>query len=197
MPKWGNQEQPEHPFVQQLAASARPVVTPPVQRPAQRRGFAAMYKSPSVKAALESFDHMKLSLPELPVDDQGVALMPKLPHDITRLSNDSLARLYGQFAAVAAYADAQLGLSDIEHADADYEFELSEANVGLQTEGSSRDKREWQTLLSQSVRDKKAQALQRRARKVLLTALLKGFDKAIAALSREQTRRQDEANRKT
>jgi hypothetical protein len=159
---------------------------------APRRGLSAMYRSPAVLSALDFVASIALPIPDKPVDEQGVALNPKLPPDITKLSNDALGRLYGQFTAVAQYAEAHASLTDIESTDEEYVYEIGEAREGLSVEGENKEKRVFALRLSQLVQDKKQKALAKRARKVLVAGLLRGYEKAIAALSREQSRRQAE-----
>lgn len=154
-----------------------------------RRGIVEMYKSPRVDAALDFVEELALTLPEHPLGADGQPLQPQLPSDITKLSNEQLGRLYGEFVAVAAYADVHLGLSDIVHVDTEYTSEITEATWGLHTEGSNKDERTFALKTNHKVRTSKEIALTKRARKVLLSKLISGYERAISALSREMSRR--------
>lgn len=148
-----------------------------------------MYASPRVEDALDFMGELHLSLPAQPVDDQGNPLQPQLPSDITKLTNEQLGRLYGEFVAVASYADAHLGLSDIVHVETEYHGDVTEATWGLQADGSNRDERTFATRINHKVRVARETALTKRARKVLLSKLITGYERAINALSREMSRR--------
>ena len=162
-----------------------------VQKPVSglRRGIESMYWSSAVHSALDFVEGLDLPLPEKPMGPDGQVLNPRLPHDITRLTSDQLGRLYGEFSAIAVYAETHAGLSDVEHADEEYKYDVGEAREGLQTEGENKEQRTWLLKTNTRVRAMKEQALARRARKVLMAALLRGYEKAINALSREMSRR--------
>lgn len=166
-----------------------PKPQPPSRTVGPRRGIQDLYNSPRVGPALDFVEELGLVLPDKPKGPDGQPLDPRLPADITRLSNEQLGRLYGEFNAVAVYADAHLGLSDIEHTDVDYQADMTEATHGLHVEGSNRDERVFQLRTSPQVRKAREQALAKRARKVLLSKLISGYERAINALSREMSRR--------
>lgn len=154
-----------------------------------RRGISEMYKSPRVEDALNFIDDLHLALPAQPLNSQGQPLQPQLPSDITRLTSEQLGRLYGEFVAVASYAEAHLGLSDIVHVETEYQGDVTEATWGLQTDGANKDERTYALKTNHKVRTARETALVKRARKVLLSKLITGYERAINALSREMSRR--------
>jgi hypothetical protein len=163
---------------------------PPAQTQERKhRGIDALYSVNAHKAASWIEDELALQLPDKPVDIDGSPLQPKLPADITRMSNDQLGKVYGQFVAVAQYADTQLGLIDIDSTDQSYGHLIEEAKHGLTVDGDNKDERAFNLRLNVWVKRKKEISLERRARMTLLEALIKGYDRAISALSREMSRR--------
>lgn len=148
-----------------------------------------MYACPRVDDALDFVEQLHLQLPQQPLGPTGEPLQPQLPADITKLSNERLGQLYGEFVAVATYADAQLGLSDIVHVETEYTSEMTEARWGLHTEGQNKDERTYALRTNSHVKHARESALTKRARKVLLSKLISGYERAINALSREMSRR--------
>jgi len=161
-----------------------------------RRGIEAMYTTRTVIGALDFVEDLGLQLPEQPRDDNGVVLMPVLPNDVTRLSNEQLGRLYGEFAAISIYATAHLALSDIDHTEVEYTADMTEAKFGLQAEGSNKDQRMFALKTNLYVKQGREKAMQKRARKVMLSKLIDGYEKATNTLSREMSRRGMEMEKK-
>ncbi len=134
-------------------------------------------------------DKLDLEIPERPVDDKQRPLTPRLPVDITRVSLEEIGRLYGQFIAMAQYASAQLGLVDVDHIESDYEAEQAEARYGLVADGNNATERKYNTQLHPGLMSKAEIKLEKKARKVMLTALVEGYRKSADCLSREMSRR--------
>lgn len=156
-----------------------------------KRGFAALYAHSGGLAAhaLAYAEELRLPLPDEPLDERGRPMRPELPPDITKLSTDQLGRLYGQFAAVEAYANAHLGMADVAETDWETQHDLVDAQAGLQAEGKNRDERAYVRKLDAEVVKKRQTALAKRARRVFLASLVKGYERSITTISREYSRR--------
>lgn len=57
----------------------------------------------------------RLRMPDRPLTSAGQEYTPRLPADLTRLTNREIGQLHGQFCAMVAYAHGCVAIADVEH----------------------------------------------------------------------------------
>lgn len=119
---------------------------------------------------------------------------PELPRYISKLENRQIAQLYNQFVQWANYVDEMLTMYDIEELELSDNLDFSEARERLRlgNEGT-KQYREDAVLVDHITAHQKS--TEKKAAVKFLKARLRSCERAIKFLSREQTRRADEASR--
>lgn len=137
----------------------------------------------SVKAAMEAAEH---DCPPLACPDSA----PEMPADISKIAGDDLGELFGQFSAWSAYLEEAVSLADIESEEKSAYLEHVQAKVRLTKSGTVQDKNA-KALNSEEYIFHEMEAYKAVAKAKLLKARMRGYDKFVAALSREITRRSE------
>lgn len=128
-------------------------------------------------------------MPELPVGEAGQPLKPQLPWNIDEVPLPDLGRLYGQFAAMATYAARHVGEADVEASDAKYDLSILEAKLKLTVDGANADERKSNVALDPSVMAASERHRVADAKFTFLKQLLAGYERSMATISREFSRR--------
>jgi hypothetical protein len=158
-----------------VVSSAQPV------RPA--RGRAAL------ELARDHAHALKLPMPELPVDGVGAPVSPQLPYNIDEVPLPDLGRLYGQFAAMASYAARHVGEADVESSETKYKLTIIEAQAMLSSDGANAAERKSNVALDPQVMEASEAHRAADAKFTLLSKLLAGYERSMATISREFSRR--------
>lgn len=154
----------------------------------------------AIRAAKKTLRRMQIDLPPRPVKSftttiKGKAvqvvkpLNPVLPPDLTALSNRRLGRLYGEFCAMAQYAQLRLAIHAVENAVAKQVEKYVRAQARLRVRGRSG------TITAEVevhpvVRKRTAETLVADGVETITTAILQSYLICRDACSREMTRRQ-------
>lgn len=69
----------------------------------KKRGFDA------ARLVAEQFKSLRMAKPDRPITKDGEILEPRVPHDLTILTDQALGRLYSEFGCMAQYCQASLG----------------------------------------------------------------------------------------
>ena len=133
-------------------------------------------------AAMEHLVGMGGSLPDRPEVD------PTMPSDVTLLGSDELGTLHAQFVAFTEWLESRLALAEIDATEAEAYLEHVEAEIRLRKAGTVKDK-DSKTKNDTRYVNEQRQQLIANAKKTLLRARVKGYERCAAALSREMTRR--------
>lgn len=131
---------------------------------------------------------MKLRVPRRPRGAHDRPLDPKVPRDITMLNDEQLGRLHGEFAAMVAYVNGQLGLKSVEAAIARRADKITRARVRLTKEGTVDDKAA-ETEIDPRVVETGELLLVAESVEVMTKAIYDGYVVGRDLCSRELTRR--------
>ncbi len=134
----------------------------------------------------------RLDEPTRPVDENGQVYTPSLPPDITKMSNEDLGRLQGQFTAFGNYVRFLLATFDIEKLEADENEKMSAAEERLSSDEEKVRRRADLAIVSPRAVSTRKTNREKKAMVLLLKARMEGIEQAVKTLSREQTRRQAE-----
>lgn len=125
---------------------------------------------------------------EQPADEDGNAISPVMPSNITLLSSDELGHLYGHFIAMATWLDEQATLAEARAAECDVFFDQTKAEELLTKNGTVAAKNAKATTAEHIILAEHS-ALVATAKAKLLRSRVRGFERCASALSREMTRR--------
>jgi hypothetical protein len=142
---------------------------------------------------VESLRH-GLPPPQQPLGEDGQMLQPKMPDDLSRATPDRLGKLMGQLVACANYATYLAAVDDVAATLAENRLEFLTAHVRQQKTGNSTVRRD-KARNDPRVREANREFLTATAKHKLTTALLDNYERQIAAVSREISRRQLELER--
>jgi len=165
------------------------VFTPPVAVKLPSARGRAVTESMQKHAITWLTETIKLELPKRPTDQWGKELNPRLPWDITKIDDQELGMLHGQFTAMYQYGIAQLGLVDVDYTEGKYLADLEEAKAGLRAEGDNAQQRKLNAQTDPRYVEFEAMRADRTARRALLSRVVDGYLEAKNCLSREMTRR--------
>lgn len=145
--------------------------------------------------AQQHVQQLGMPVPVRPQDDRGDWAEPRLPRDVTAISNRDLGQLYGQFSAFAIWATWVVANDDVSHMEKKHIATVEKAQAHVLAEGPADMRR---ATAQVEVEGREREALVKRAKEKLTSALLKGYDDAVKTLSREMARREMlvELNRK-
>lgn len=126
---------------------------------------------------------------------------PEMPRDITVLTDEQLSRLYGEMSSFAGYVHDIAATYDVEFIlmenSAKEEDVLERLRLAAETENAiPKHIKEDMAFVSEEARTKRAAKLERKAMFKILGAKLEGIERNIRALSREQTRREKDHERR-
>lgn len=155
-------------------------------RQLKQRGPAAV-RGPK-DDAIHYAAQLGLPVPERPVMPGGQSV--ELPPEIDQCTSTELGRLYGQISAFASYAAVHVGLADVDRSEARYRADILTAECTLGAVGSNRDERKSYVTLDPQVVQAESAFRVADARYVLLSRLLQGYERSIATISREFSRRE-------
>jgi len=141
-----------------------------------------------LKAAKQRLRELRLRAPTRPVNDDGTALNPQLPPDLTALNDVEIGRLHSQFACMAQYAITRLAIMAVETAVAKKEEKFVRAKVRTEKSGTVADK-DMKVDLDRRTRSAGHHTLVGESTEGLTRAVLEGFLIGRDATSREMTRR--------
>jgi hypothetical protein len=113
----------------------------------------------------------------------------ELPWQIDTVPSSELGRLYGQFSAMATYAAVHVGLADVARSESKYRLTIVSAETTLQSNGSNAAERKAAVELDEQVMQAAEVHRLADARYVFLASLLQGYERSIATISREFSRR--------
>lgn len=141
---------------------------------------------------------LRLPDPTRPLDSHGKEFVPSLPPDITTLDDASLGRLHGQFVVFCNYVEHCLAVADVDELEAEEEEKVTAAEETLKVadEGPNKQWRDASAFLERRAVETRKRKRERKAMVKLLQARLHGCERAIKVLSREQTRRESERDRR-
>lgn len=161
-------------------------------KPKAVRGFAsAMRDGDEVLSALhEQLKEMQVKLPDRPLDRHGKPLDPQLPYDLTRLSDELLAKRFGEFCRMAQYAKLHLAMFAVRKAITKRQDKIARAEAQLLTQGGSVKDKAARIELDKNVHRAAMNALKADGVEALTEAMFEGYLIGRDCLSREQTRRQ-------
>lgn len=140
---------------------------------------------------------LKIDAPSRPVDGTGKDQIPIIPPDITKLPDQDLGRLQGCFSAWANYLEHELAVAEVDKLELDERDLMTSATTRIQLHGT--ETAQWRTdsaTLDETAARVRQKRLEKKAFVKLLQARLSGCERAIKVLSREQTRRDNERNRR-
>jgi hypothetical protein len=140
-------------------------------------------------ALRQQLTRMRVRAVRRPVDAEGEPLQPQFPHDVSKLTDEALARRQSEFAAMAQYAQFQLALRAVEHSIARRADRITRAKVRLEKSGTNDDKAAKTEVDSRS-RATSHLLLIAEGGERLTQAVLDGYIIGRDLCSREQTRRQ-------
>ncbi len=161
-------------------------------KPKAVRGFAAaMRDGDEILAALhEQLKEMQVKMPERPLNRQGEPLDPQLPFDLTKLNDERLSKLFGEFCRMAQYAKLHLAMFAVKKAITKRQDKIARAEAQLLTQGGSVKDKAARIELDKNVHRASMNALKADGVEALTEAMFEGYLIGRDCLSREQTRRQ-------
>ncbi len=121
------------------------------------------------------------------------------PQDITALPSMEVSRLHGQYTALCAYAMAELAKADVQALKCRSECFVRKNNVARtgQTYGRNKYQTDLQIRLDKHLENLELAAHKAEEQQILLKSYVEIFDKYIASLSREMSRRSSELQSRT
>lgn len=134
------------------------------------------------------FDQMQMPFLKRPLGSSGKELNPKLPSDLTLLSDTRLGALFGEFCIMTQFAKQQLAAKRVQRAGAKVAEKYARAETRLRKEGSVPDK-DAQVEVDRRVRSRAMEVLVTEGVETLTEAMLDAYIVGRDALSREMTRR--------
>lgn len=135
-----------------------------------------------------------LPAPQMPTTEDGEFLQPKMPDDLSKATPERLGRLMSQLVACANYASYIAAIDDVAATLAENRLEFVTAQVRMQKSGNSTVRRD-KARNDPRVRDANRDYLTAMAKNKLTASLLESYERQIAAVSREISRRQLELDR--
>lgn len=123
----------------------------------------------------------------------------KFPDDVTRLTPADVSKLHARYTALYAYAVAELAKVDVAFLRCRSTCSVQKNNVTRtgHTYGKNKHQIDVQVRLDKRLEDLELLAHEAEAKKIILTGYVEVFDKYIAALSREMSRRSAELKNQT
>lgn len=138
----------------------------------------------------------KIFMPKNPCRDGEE---PEMPRDITTLTDAQLSQRYGEMSAFAGYVHTVAANYDVEYILLENDSKVEDAiqRLKLVEDGNiPKHVKEDLAFVSEEARTKRAAKLERKAMFKILGAKLEGIERNIRALSREQTRREKDHERR-
>jgi hypothetical protein len=121
----------------------------------------------------------------------GFHCRPVMPSDVTRITNDELGKLHGEFVLMCEWLDWIVAEADLRSASHESYLGHIKAEIRLKKSGTVADK-DSKTLNDKKYIEEELKALTLNAKSKLLRARLRGYERCASALSREMTRRTPE-----
>ncbi len=137
---------------------------------------------------------LKITAPKLPFKDY----VPEMPRDITMLGDVELSKLYGEFCAYANHVAWHTAHFEVDHLEVENDMKETETLERLDLaggEGTAAHKRDV-AFMSENAKRSRRLKLEKKAKYKILGSRLTGLERAISTLSREQTRREKDHERK-
>jgi hypothetical protein len=143
---------------------------------------------------------VKYKIP-LPKNPFGEGEHPVMPLDIVSLTDQQLSRLYGQLSVLASYVHDTAATYDVEYIFMENNAKEEDVLERLRLADESDNKipkhiKEDMAFMAREARVTRAAKLERKAMFKILGARLEGIERNIRALSREQTRREKDHERR-
>jgi len=144
--------------------------------------------------AIAAVKKARLPIPKRPTDAEGTPIVPKLPQELANATGMMLARLMSQYTGLADYAGYATALADIDLSTATHVYEHVLAKVRLQKTGSVQERTD-KALTDPRVRSAARHYYSAEALAKLTNALSRSYERDLATVSREVTRRGQEEKR--
>lgn len=123
-----------------------------------------------------------------PLEEDGSPMDPRLPPDITRVTDEELFRLYGQFCAMAQWVGFQLGIVQTQKLISEQERERLKSRLWL-AETGNREDRKAKVDSNADFQRAENEALVKAALEGMTYPVFNGYLIGKEATSRELTRR--------
>ena len=148
----------------------------------KKRGFDAAAE------VAKQFRALRMSKPDRPVMPDGDPLEPRVPHDLTLLTDVALGRLHSEFACMQQYAQACLGWIEAQKILDRRAARLTRAEGKVSYSGKAT-LMEAVVDLEPKTRAKEDQSIVSDAVATITTAMMRSMEIGKDACSREMTRR--------
>lgn len=170
----------------------------PSFRPVEREEELRDVGTPAYRLREHIQTKYKVPFPKNPFVDGG---QPTIPRDITTLNDVELSRLYGQLSAFAEFVHNTVAVYDVEYILMENSSKESDVLERLKLANDSDNNipkhiKEDMAFMSEGARTSRAAKLERKSMYKILGARLEGIERNIRALSREQTRREKDHERR-
>lgn len=125
---------------------------------------------------------------------------PEVPLDITSLHDSDLSELYGKLDAFAAYVGEHLAVAEVSHLDCARRLKDLESRLALEAlEGVERGKatvRKLEAFMDEEAVQLRKDTTYHKAEVKLLQQRVDGMERSIRVLSRDQSRREKQHDRR-
>jgi hypothetical protein len=158
-------------------------------KPKAPSGDSGLTTSPLAEATIAKVLAQGIQLPQLPLIN-GEPLIPQLTGDITLLSSEALGRLHSQMTSAADYMSSRVVTIEVVCSEAKLNYDLEYARVRFVTIGTVVE-RDDTAKLDPTVIRLKTRLTEVEAELKFMTVLLRNYERDMAAVSREITRRQE------
>ena len=157
--------------------------------PKREEAKGPLFDVVAVQAAVkERMKLLQLRAPRRPLDAKGEPLDPRLPYDLTALSDVAIGTIHGEFALMAQYATLHLAIIGVESAARKKADKITRAKVRLEKTGTNPDK-EAKVEVDPRVRTLGFDVLVGESTYALTEAAMHGYLIGRDAVSREMSRR--------
>ena len=139
-------------------------------------------------------EKLKITAPKLPFTDY----VPEMPRDITKLGDEALSKLYGEFCAYANHVAWHTVHFEVDHLEVENDVRETETLERLalaEEDGPASQKKDLAFMTERAKRSRRLK-LEKKAKYKILGSRLTGLERSISTLSREQTRREKDHERR-
>jgi len=147
-----------------------------------------------LESAWDEFETLGLAVPSRPDRERGKYTIPQWPEDITRLTDQELHHLHGQFEEFLRYITGQVAVSKSNLKVHKEKATLVRAAVRKRTSGKNKEERDDNTMLDNLYQDVRQDELYWSTLHGLQESLRDIFEGDVKAISRQMTQREVQAN---